>query len=391
MAKQEKISEKQLMIMIGFLSSFIPASTDLYLPALPTMAEKLSTTPEMVNMTLTLFFICFGFATLFWGPFSDKYGRKPILLIGTVLYTISSFCCAFSPTIYALIVCRVFQAIAGGAIVAVSGAIIKDSFEGEKRDKMFALNQSMAMLAPIISPVVGAIIFKFVSWHGLFVALGLIGVIALGFVFFFSESIETKSDDDVLESVKNLFVVLKNREFFKCLMIFSMLAISVMAFVSSSSYIYVNEFGLNEQVFSFFFAFNAMFLVVAPLMSLRLSKKYSKRKIISISFVIIALSGLLILNFGSVSPFVFALLLVPATFFNGLVKPIGVSLMFSMHKKNAGAVSSVVGFTNIFFGFLGMMFVSVNIFETNLTLIAVLNIIVGLICFVFWKMFSKNY
>lgn len=89
--EQIYLKEKGLMIMISLFSAIIPLSIDLYLPVLPKMVEKLSTTQSLVNLTLTFFYIFFGISTLLLGPLSDKYGRKKILLIGTTLYTLSSF------------------------------------------------------------------------------------------------------------------------------------------------------------------------------------------------------------------------------------------------------------------------------------------------------------
>ena len=154
--EQIYLKEKGLMIMISLFSAIIPLSIDLYLPVLPKMVEKLNTTQSLVNLTLTFFYIFFGISTLLLGPLSDKYGRKKILLIGTILYTLSSFFCMMAINVESLILFRIIQAIGSGAIVAVASAIIKDSFDGKKRETMFAIVQSMMMIAPIIAPLLGA-------------------------------------------------------------------------------------------------------------------------------------------------------------------------------------------------------------------------------------------
>ena len=109
--KQKYLGEKGLLAFIGFLSAFIPLSTDLYLPSLPTMAEYFGVENTLINLTLVLFFIFFALGMLVWGPLSDKYGRKRILVVGMSIYTIASLLCALSGNVYQLIIFRIFQAI----------------------------------------------------------------------------------------------------------------------------------------------------------------------------------------------------------------------------------------------------------------------------------------
>ena len=125
---QKKLGEKGLIFFIIFLSLVIPLSTDIYLPALPKMAIIFNDTKGLISYTLIGFFIFFGISTLIWGPISDKYGRKPILTLGVLIYTIGSVLCVLASNIYGLIIYRVIQSIGGGAIVAIAGAIVKDSF-----------------------------------------------------------------------------------------------------------------------------------------------------------------------------------------------------------------------------------------------------------------------
>jgi MFS transporter, DHA1 family, multidrug resistance protein len=173
--RQRYLGDKGFVAFIAFLSAFIPLSTDIYLPALPRMVESFHTSGSMVNLTFVFFFVFYALGTMFWGPLSDKYGRKRILLVGLTVYTIASISCVFSVSVYQLILYRVLQSIGCGAATAVSTAIVK----GRKRVTILALVQSMGMISPIVSPVIGAIILSTISWRGVFVVLGLIGIIAL--------------------------------------------------------------------------------------------------------------------------------------------------------------------------------------------------------------------
>ena len=126
------LGRKGLIVFLAFLSAFVPLTTDLYLPALPSMVQVFSTTPQIANFTLSFFMLFFAVSMLLWGPFTDKYGRKPILYTGLALYLAGCLICIFSISITMLIIGRVLQAIGSGAIQAVSMAIVKDCFQGEQ-------------------------------------------------------------------------------------------------------------------------------------------------------------------------------------------------------------------------------------------------------------------
>ena len=108
-------------------------ATDMYLPAVPLIKEQLNTTVELVNSTLSPFFFIISFSGLVFGPLSDRFGRKPVILTTISVYALSSLACAFSPNIYILIITRVFQAIGCGSGMAIPAAIVKDYFPPKKR------------------------------------------------------------------------------------------------------------------------------------------------------------------------------------------------------------------------------------------------------------------
>lgn len=134
---QNHLGLKGLIAFITVTNMFIPLSTDLYLPALPGMAGHFSASAAQVNMTLTAFFFFFAVGILLFGPFSDKYGRKPLLIFGIALYTLAGFLCALSDTINALILWRVFQALGAGCVIAVPWRSSKIAFT-EKSGKQFS-------------------------------------------------------------------------------------------------------------------------------------------------------------------------------------------------------------------------------------------------------------
>lgn len=386
---QKYLGEKGLLALIGFLSAFIPLSTDLYLPALPHMADNFHVSVGLINLTLTLFFIFYAAATLFWGPLSDKYGRKPILIIGLILYTVGSVLCALSTNVYQLIGFRVLQAVASGAVTSVGSAVVKDVYEGRKREAVLALVFSMMMIAPIIAPLIGAFVLGVTSWRGIFWTLFAAGILALVCAIAMEETIEHCSTGNILQSVSRLGVVLKNPGFTSLLITFSLRSIPLMAFISSSSYIYIDQFGLSAKAYSYFFAGNAVFMVLGPMLYMRLSSRFKGRTMISVCYLVLSLSGLLVCTFGNLSPLWFAVSLLPSTLAGSVIGPPSANLMLEQQTGDTGSASSLMNSSITIMGSVGMMLISFS-WANRIWVLGALNLIFGLLSFFLWQLVSKG-
>ena len=386
---QKYLGEKGFIVLIAFLSAFIPLSTDLYLPALPRMAENFNAAPSLINLTLILFFIFYAAGSLFWGPLSDKFGRKRILLIGLVIYTAASALCAYSGNVYQLIGFRIIQAIASGAATAVAQAVVKDCYSGRKRVSVLALVTSMSMISPIVAPVIGALILRFTTWRGVFVVLTVIGLLSILAVIAMEETIGQRSTGSILQSLGRLVIVAKNPGFMSLLLTFSLMGIPMMSFISSSSYIYVNQFGLSEQVYSYYFAANAFFMVIGPLLYMRLSRLIKPISLITVSYIIACISGLFISLMGIHGPWIFALSLIPATFAGSVTRPPSANLMLEQLKGDTGAVVSLMSFTFTVFGSIGMIIISLD-WVNRVRVMGLMYMVFAFASLVFWIRISKK-
>lgn len=386
---QRYLGEKGLVVFLTLLETFVALSTDMYLPALPPMAKYFGAPMSQVNLTLALFFVFFAAGTLIWGPLSDKYGRRPIVLSGMAIYTVASILCAVSTDISQLVVLRVVQALGAGAGSAVGMAIVSDAFEGKAREKILALVQAMFVFAPALSPIIGAFLLERTSWRGIFVALSIVGIVCLVGALAYEETATVRDDGGVLQSLGRLGVVLRNPHFSALLVIFSLPLFATMAFISSSSYIYQDDFGLSSQTYSFFFLFNALGMLVGPLLYVKLSARFARFKIVSACFAVMALGGLLVVLLGGLSPFVFAPCLVVATIAAVAIRPPASVLMLDQAQGDAGSASSLMNAGMWAVGSAGIVVASLSL-GSLVHVIGIINIAIGVVCGGLWLAFSAR-
>lgn len=383
--KQPKLGKSGFLFFLVLISAFPPLTIDLYLPALPQMVDILDTNQSMVNLTLSVYFVTYAVGLLFWGPLSEKLGRKPILLMGISIYTVASLLCAISPSIEMLIGARLLQAFGGSAITVISTAVVKDMYQGREREKIMATVMSLVIIAPMVAPIFGAFLLKVASWRMMFVSLAVFAVIAFGFALCYKESLEQRYTGSLANSWGRLFTVLKNPRFVSLLAIFSIAPMALMSFLAAGSYIYIDGFGLTEQQFSYFFSFNALCASFGPSIYMKLSRKVPVQRIITACFVLMALCGVMTLSIGHLSPWAFALICAPATMAIIATRVPGTNLMLDQQDKDTGSAVAIIQFVSMMSGSLGMVLVSINP-DTLITNLGIIQLVIGLLTFSGWML-----
>lgn len=388
---QVYLGNKGLIVFIALMNMFIPLSTDLYLPALPNMSSYFGSTSAITNLTLSAFFIFYAVGMLFWGPLSDRYGRKSVLLAGSIVYMMCSIGCALSYNIYFLILARSFQGIGAGGITSVSIAIIKDSFSGKRRESILAICQSISGLAPMLAPVVGALILRLTNWRGAFWTLAAISIINLILSILYQETLkeEERYEGTLTGSIGRLFTVAENKGFFIPAVIFSLGALPFMGYIAVSSYIYEDYFGLSAQIYSYFFAANALVSLSGPFIYVRFLSGMNKKVFTLLFLAISTLSGVLVMTIGTLTPVVFLLSFMLMSLSGTIIRPFSTNLLLEQQKSDTGSASSLINTLFTVMGAIGMSIASVPWGNIIVGLGALMTIFSAL-SLVGWSLFLKS-
>ncbi|WP_321491938.1 multidrug effflux MFS transporter [uncultured Desulfobacter sp.] len=378
-----KTNTLKMMCLLALLAAFPPLSTDMYLPALPLLQKIWQRPMSVVNLTLSGFFIGFCVSMLLYGPLSDKYGRKPLLMAGIIIYIIASFVSGFVDDIYQLIVLRVLQGVGASSGVVISMAITKDLYEGQQRQRILAYMAVIMALAPMLAPVIGGVIMTWLSWNWVFFAQAAMGIIALGGVLWLKETVQAPENVSIFQTMGLYLKLFGNLRYIGLVLLFSIIVLPHFSFIGSASTIYISRFGTSEQVFSYFFAFNAGAIMAGSFICTRIQRRMASQKIVTIGFAGILIAGLLMHADLVPGPWGLALPMAMASFFFGLSRPPSNHLVLQQVDQGAGTASSLMIFLYFIVAAFAMWFISLDWADT-IHVIARLAIFSGLFVLAVW-------
>jgi MFS transporter, DHA1 family, multidrug resistance protein len=383
---------KKWIALLALLTAFPPLSTNMYLPALPTLARQWEQPFWVINLTLVLFFVVFSVFLLIYGPLSDRFGRKTSLQAGISLYILASFMCAFSNGVFSLIMFRMLQAAGAASAAALALAITKDVFEDHQREKVLAYISMIVAFAPMVGPVIGGWALSVFTWHGIFVILGIMGIASLLGVSRISETLPPAGRTQKVELFRGYADLIHNRRYIAITCLTTFGTIPIFAFVAASSEIYIIGHGLSEKTYGLFFGFNALALMAGSFACIRIGGLVMSRNILSIGFLGIMIGGAWLLLGSNDGPWDLALPMFIISFSVGLSRPPSHNLALKQVQKGAGAASSMLMFAMMTTGAAAMWFISLGWSEaTNvLGLMGVVSAGTGLMGWMLIRKFSSS-
>ena len=347
------------LFLLILLAAFPPLSTDMYLPALPSLVQTWHTSEAAINLTLVGFFVSFSLALLVYGPLSDRYGRKPVLIAGISIYVLACLICAQADSPLALVIGRVLQGIGAASASTLSLAMTKDYFDGAERERVLAHIAVIVALAPMLAPILGGIMMRFWHWSGIFYAQTLLGLIAIRGVSRLKEPapMTSRSLGQVLGSY---FRLMGNPRFMALCALIALGMTPLFGFIAGSSFIYVTHFGLSEQVYSYFFAFNSAALMLGFWICGRLLKlnRMPSFRIIIMGYVGVAIGAAALVLGSNLGPWGMALPMAVLTTGLGISRPPSSNFLLEQVKSDAGSASSLIMFTYFVSGAVAMWFIA---------------------------------
>ncbi len=345
-----------LLFILGGLSALAPLSIDMYLPAFPSIANGLNTTISHVAFSLTSYFIGISVGQLFYGPITDKYGRKKPLLIGLALFFVASVGCALSPNIDWLIAMRVIMALGGCVGMVVSRAVVRDVFPVSETAKIFSTLMLIVGVAPILAPTVGSWLLTVSTWRTIFYVLAGFGLLLIVAVYLFlpeSGSFNRKVPLRAKTILKDYKRVLAERTFLYFAVASSIAMGGMFAYISGSSFVFMNYFGLTEANFGLVFSVNAIGFILGSQVNRLLLNKYSSLQIITVSsFILLGVSVLMLTAYFLALMTLITLISLLFTFLFclGLLVPNATAMALAPFSKNAGSASALLGFIQMVCG-----------------------------------------
>ncbi|MDW7732302.1 MAG: multidrug effflux MFS transporter [Methanolobus sp.] len=380
---------KNIVPLLALLTAFPAFSTDMILPAIPSLAITWDQPLSVVNLILIVFFVTYGFFLLFYGPISDRYGRRKPLIIGISLYIFASMLCAVADSAATLIAFRMLQAAGAAASASLSMAMTKDIFSGKERERTLAYIAIIMALAPMFAPIVGGWILACFSWHWIFFTQGMMGVLGLLGVLRTPETLKEKSETPLSKVIHSYGNLLLNRNYVVMVLVMSVSLLPLYSFIAGSSALYINGFGLSEQNFSYFFAFNALALMAGSMSCLKLTQRTDSKYLITAGFAGIVLGGMLILATGQHGPWSFAIPMAMITYSIGISRPPSNHLVLEQVHKDAGSASSLLIFTYFTLGAVGMWLVSQEWMD-RIQVLGAIALSCGALVLVAWMVLQKK-
>lgn len=340
-----------LMVFLGALSAFGPFITDFYLPTLPSMAEVFHTNASMVQLGLTTSVLGIAIGQIFFGPVSDKFGRRPVLVASLLLFSVSTLASIFSPTIEFFNICRFLQGLGGSGGIVMSRSVATDCYSGRELAKILAIVGAINGIAPVVAPVIGGLVADAIGWKGIFLVLLAIGVMLVLMCFLFRESLpaESRIKGGYAKVAKSFLGLFRLPWFCVYVVMFGLSYGVLFAYISSASFIVQDHFGFSELTFSLVFAVNAVGTAIGSALTMRFRRMKSAALFSTAGLVVFSalqvMASFLFDTFAVYETLTFMLL-----FFLGFIFPSGTTLGMTEGRSSVGAASAILGAAGFAFG-----------------------------------------
>ena len=339
----------RLAVILGALTAMGPLAIDMYLPALPGIAQELGVPIAAVQRSLPSYFVGISVGQALYGPVSDRLGRKPALYIGLVIFVGASLGCAFTTNVTQLVVFRFLQALGGCAPLVVPRAVVRDYFDGRESVRMLSMLILVMMLGPILAPLIGGQLLVRFGWRSVFLVLagyGLTWLLLAAWLLPESLRPEQRRRESVTAIAATYLRILRDREYLAWVLSGGLVFAGLLAYISGSSFVYIELFHVPPERFGLYFGANALGLMIASQINRYLASRVHSDVIVRSVLPIGVAAGVMLFvdaytGFGG-----FTGILIPLFCFvacHGFVGPNTTALAMSRYGAVAGSASALMG------------------------------------------------
>ncbi len=336
-------------IVLGLLAVVGPFAIDLYLPAVPQIVSDLQTDDVAVQLTFSVYFAAFGIAQMLYGPLADRFGRRPPVFLGLVVYIIGSLMCAWAGDISDLTLGRFVQAIGAASPMVVVRAVVRDLHTGTEATRLMALVMLVFSISPLLAPLAGSGIIAFGDWRLIFIILGLLAFASMVMIFFqLPETLapENRTPINATAMLRSAAYLVKDFKFLGLTLISGFSLASFFVFIASAPLVYMTQYELTPTQFSLVFAFGATGFFLSSQFAAPLGERFGMAPVALAGVTGFTASTsalfLLVLNGIDHLAVLMALLFIANSFLGQVIAPTMV-MALEDHGEHAGMASSLGG------------------------------------------------
>lgn len=293
-------SVKSLAVLLAMLTAVAPFAVDMYLPAMQAMAIDLNTPIHYIEVSVSTFLLGFAIGQLVGGPASDHFGRKPIIALGLIIFSITSLLLTQTESIEQLLVLRIFQAIGGGMATVNSSAMIRDLFSGDEMAKVLSMVAIVMMSAPLIAPMLGSLVVGTFNWQAIFLSLAIYAVFVMVLLLWRlpetrqKPSLQTHTQPklSIWQSYKR---VLSHRQAMGYVSAISFGFSGMFTFITAAAFAYLEYFSVSVELFPFLFGANVLVMMAMNRINVWALNHYSSTQILTVGLSVQSLCGVLLI------------------------------------------------------------------------------------------------
>lgn len=258
-------SSLDIVVILGLLAMLMPLSIDMYLPALPVIASEFGVPAGSAQMTLSTYIFGFAIGQLFYGPLSDSFGRKPVVLGGTLVFACAAAGCALAWSIDALIAIRFVHGLSAAAASVVINALMRDIYPKEEFSRMMSFVMLVTTIAPLMAPIVGGAVLVWFNWPMIFWLLALMALLACGMIYFLIHETlpaERRQRFHFRTTISNFVTLFRHKRVFSYMLASGFSFAAMFSFLSAGPFVYIELNHVSPQQFGYYFALNVVFLFI---------------------------------------------------------------------------------------------------------------------------------